>query len=262
MFKEVITNFFTVDRLIALVRILVGLFGIHLAVRLALYFTQRALERLFLRGEARDERRRQTVYTLSQSVVRYVLYFFALLAALSLFNVNTASLITAAGIGGLAIGLGIQNLIRDLVAGFFILLEDQFAVGDMVTIGAADGVVEKIGIRTTAVRDLTGKLYILPNGQISSVIVQRPNPWVILDYTVDEELEEVLDKLVPLLPLWREEMGQIHAQIQIWPLTTDQGKHLRFAAFTTPEERWRVESELKSRIESLLGSGLKAGEEN
>lgn len=263
MFEEVFTNFFTMDRLIALVRILVGLFGIHLAVRIALYFSQRALEQLFLRGEARDERRRQTVYTLIQSVLRYVLYFFAILAALSLFHVNTASLITAAGIGGLAIGLGTQNLIRDLVAGFFILLEDQFAVGDLVNIGAAEGIVEQIGIRTTTVRDLTGKLYILPNGQITSVVVQRPNPWVILDYAiVGEEMEDVLAEVSSLLPLWREEIGNIHVQIRIWPLATEEKKYLRFAALTASEDRWRVEGELRRRIETLLGEKLKVGDQS
>jgi small conductance mechanosensitive channel len=252
-------SIFTIDRLIALVRILVGLFGIHLAVRIALYFTQKTLEKLFLRGEARDERRRQTIYTLSQSVLRYVLYFFALLAALSLFHVNTASLITAAGIGGLAIGLGTQNLIRDLVAGFFILLEDQFAVGDLVTIGAAEGIVEQIGIRTSAVRDLAGKLYILPNGTIASVIVHRPNPWVIIDYTLaGDEIEGVLNLVTPQLPRWREELG-LHAQIQIWPLRTAEKSFLRFAALTNPQERWRVERELRGRIENLLGEQIQVG---
>lgn len=259
MLQEMLVGFFTVEKLIALLRILVGLFGIHLAVRIILYFAQKALERVFLGGRVRDERRRQTIYTLSQSVLRYILYFFAGLAALSLFNVNTASLITAAGIGGLAIGLGSQNLIRDIVAGFFILLEDQFAVGDLVTIGIAEGVVEQIGIRTTAVRGLGGKLYILPNGTITSLVVHRPNPWVILDFPIAGEMEEVLAIVEPQLPKWRVELGNIHAQLRLWPLEQGEEKLIRLAALTTAEDRWRIEGELARRVEEVL-QGYLGGE--
>jgi small conductance mechanosensitive channel len=253
------SDFFTIERLIELVRILVGLFGIYLAVRLAVYFTSRALARLFLTGKNRDERRRQTVYTLMQSSLRYLFYFFAIVAVLNLFHVNTSSLITAAGVGGLIIGLGTQNLIRDLVAGFFILLEDQFAVGDLVAIGAAEGIVERMGIRTTAVRDPTGKLFVIPNGQINSLVVHSPNPWVILDYDLHgESPERLLAKLAPLLPRWREEIGNIQTPIQVWPLAAAEKNFLRFAALTEPACRYSVERELAGRLSALFESG-KAG---
>lgn len=263
MIKEVLANFFTIDRLISLVRILVGLFGIYLATKIAIYLGQKFLARFFLKRESPDERRKQTLYTLSQSILRYLLYIVALVAALGLFNVNAASLIAAAGIGGLAIGLGAQNLVRDLVAGFFILLEDQFAVGDLVTIGAAEGIVEQIGIRTTSVRDLTGKLYIFPNGQIASLVVQTPSPWVILDYDIDEqEQEKLLAKLLPLLPRWRGEIGNVLTRIRLWPLATKEKHFLRFAAQTTPSDRFRVERELAKRIENLFAELSKEGKES
>ncbi len=112
----------------------------------------------------------RTLVPLLQSVCQYVLYFGSGVMMLGILGVNTAPILAGAGILGLAVGLGAQNLVTDVVSGFFILFENQYLVGDYVQIGDAVGVVEGVSIRLTQVRDGHGKLYIIPNGQIKGVV--------------------------------------------------------------------------------------------
>jgi small-conductance mechanosensitive channel len=89
---------------------------------------------------------------------------------LSELNVDTRSILAGVGIIGLAAGIGAQNLVRDVVTGFFILFEDQFAVGDYVNIAGVTGTVEDMGLRVTKVREATGDLHIISNGEIKQVV--------------------------------------------------------------------------------------------
>ncbi|MDH7570325.1 MAG: mechanosensitive ion channel family protein [Armatimonadota bacterium] len=122
--------------------------------------------------EARSSARAARVKTLAgvvRSTANYVLTFVMVVMALKAFNVDTAPILASAGVVGLAVGFGSQRLVRDVTTGFFLLAENQFDVGDYVTIGTATGTVEEIGMRTTRIRDDSGKLYILSNGDISLV---------------------------------------------------------------------------------------------
>src|SRR5436309_8951066 len=89
---------------------------------------------------------------------------------LHVFHIDTTPILPGAGVVGLSVGLGAQNFVTDVVSGFFILFENQYLVGDIVQIGDASGRVEAINIRHTQIRDDSGKLYIIPNGQIKTVI--------------------------------------------------------------------------------------------
>lgn len=111
----------------------------------------------------------RTLVPLLQSICQYVLYFGSVLFMMDVFEIPTAPILASAGIIGLAIGLGAQSLVTDLVSGFFILFENQYLVGDIVEISGAVGRVEAISIRHTQIRDEQGKLYIIPNGQIKTV---------------------------------------------------------------------------------------------
>lgn len=111
-----------------------------------------------------------TLVPLLESVSRYVIYFSSVLMMLRVFQIDTTPILASAGVIGLAVGLGAQSFVSDLVSGFFILFEEQYFVGDIVQIGDAQGRVEAINIRHTQIRDENGKLYIIPNGQIKTVI--------------------------------------------------------------------------------------------
>lgn len=103
------------------------------------------------------------------SAVGFILAFVAGVMILQSAGINVVALITTASVAGLAIGFGAQKLVRDVISGFFILMEDQYGIGDYVTIGAVTGVIEDLEMRTTRIRDASGKLYILSNGDISQV---------------------------------------------------------------------------------------------
>jgi small conductance mechanosensitive channel len=111
-----------------------------------------------------------TLETLAKSVLLYTLYFVILFIVLTAFHIPIASLLATAGVAGVAIGFGAQKLVKDVMTGFFLLLEDQFAVGDLVQINNNLGIVEEMGMRITKLRDDAGRLIILSNGDIAQVI--------------------------------------------------------------------------------------------
>lgn len=107
--------------------------------------------------------------SLLSSAIDFVLGFVAIIMILQAAGLNIVPLLTTAGVAGLAIGFGAQKLVRDVISGFFILMDDLYGVGDSVMIAGVTGVVEEIGLRTTRIRDESGKLYVIPNGDVSTV---------------------------------------------------------------------------------------------
>jgi small-conductance mechanosensitive channel len=118
---------------------------------------------------SQEEARAQTIASVFRSVARIGVTVIGALMALEMIGVNTAPILGSVAILGLAISFGSQSLVKDIVTGFFILLENQFAVGDVVTISGNTGTVEDISLRATRVRQFSGTLHVIPNGQISSV---------------------------------------------------------------------------------------------
>lgn len=117
----------------------------------------------------RRQQRAQTIGSVLKSTVSIVLLVWVVLTILNVFGVNIAPFIASAGVVGLAIGFGAQNLVRDFVTGVFMLLEDQYGVGDIVDLGEAIGEVESVGLRITTVRDIDGTLWYVRNGEIARV---------------------------------------------------------------------------------------------
>ena len=143
-------------------------FGTRVLIELLHVFINEAFG--MFNEEQTDDHRGQTLVPLLESVTRYVLYFGSVLTMLRVFGFDATPIIAGASVIGLAVGLGAQSLVTDVVSGFFILFEEQFLVGDIVQIGDASGRVEAINIRHTQIRDEYGKLFIIPNGQIKTVV--------------------------------------------------------------------------------------------
>ena len=120
--------------------------------------------------------RLRTLTGLTTSIVVYTVGAILLLAALGIVGVNTAALLSTVGIAGIAFGFGAQKVAKDVITGFIILFEDQYAVGEYVTINAVTGTVEELAMRTTHIRDDDGKLFILSNGDIAQVCNQSRGP--------------------------------------------------------------------------------------
>lgn len=141
---------------------------------LAYFIVSRIIIKLIdrsLKKKSKDENRAfYTTQTLMKKVVNIIFVFLAGVDVLNNIGVNTNSIIAAAGVGSVAIGFGAQSLVKDIITGFFILVEGQFYVGDTVKIGDITGTVLEFGIRSTKIRDFSnGTLHIVPNGTISVV---------------------------------------------------------------------------------------------
>ncbi len=138
--------------------------------------------------------RQRTLAGLLRSVVRYGVYFFAFISILTTWDVHVLGLLGTAGVLGVVVGFGAQKLVRDVITGVFILIEDQYSVGDTVTISAVTGVVEDIGVRVTRIRDEIGRLNILPNGDINQVMNHsrgRLEAMVEVSVPLDQDLAAV-----------------------------------------------------------------------
>lgn len=126
------------------------------------------LEQLNVR-HASQKRRITTIGKLLNNMVSYTIYFIIGLLVLSELGISLGPLIAGAGIAGIAIGFGAQSLVKDVITGFFIVLEDQFSVGDMISTGKFKGKVEVIGLRTTRIVNEKGEVHIVPNSLITEV---------------------------------------------------------------------------------------------
>lgn len=135
----------------------------------------------------------KTLGSLVKSTISYVLIFISGVMLLKVFNIDIAPVLTAAGVVGLAVGFGAQKLVRDIIAGFFIVLENQYSVGDYITIGAVTGTVAELGMRITQLRDDGGKLVIIANGDIAQVTNHSRGPiQAILEVSIapDSDLDK------------------------------------------------------------------------
>ncbi|MBM4068452.1 MAG: mechanosensitive ion channel family protein [Planctomycetes bacterium] len=180
---------------------LVECIGIFFGTRVVIELLTVLLNEAFgLYDEERPlDQKGQTLVPLLQSVGQYVLYFGSGVMIMGVLGVPTSPILAGAGILGLAGGLGAQSLVTDVVSGFFILFENQYLVGDYVKVNDAAGRIEAVSIRHTQVRDDQGRLHIIPNGQIKSV-VNYSKGYVIaeVDYKVpaDRNVSEVFQAMI------------------------------------------------------------------
>ena len=240
-----------------------------LVLRLTRATIQRALthalqsERLSAREAAARVR---TLTTLAESAVRLTVILLTLLTILALYGVPIGPLLASAGVVGLAIGLGAQTLIRDVIAGIFIVLEDQYHVGDVINVNNISGLVEALTLRYTALRTLEGAYVIIPNGEIR-IVQNLSRDWarVILDVPLvpEEDIDrviEILQSLLTELPSDPElgslvlEPGEVFGVESIG----QQQATIRIAVKTRPLEQWRVARELRRRIlHALRDAGVR-----
>lgn len=179
--------------------ILIKVIVIYIVGRIVNAITKRAVAHMVQEREKSplkfDPRRTKTIGKLIGSLVSSTVSFFVIILILSQFGFNLAPILAGAGVLGLAIGFGAQSLVKDVITGFFIIFEDQFAVGDVIQTGNFKGTVEEIGIRVTRIRNWTGEVHIIPNGLITQVTnFSSHNSLAVVDVTVayEADLEKAL----------------------------------------------------------------------
>ncbi len=179
--------------LIALIKIAAVLFFAWLSVKLLRLLIRRILGR---RKQKKPmsvmAKKADTIETVAGSVSKYIVWFAAVAAVLGIMGLTSAvgSLLATAGIGGVAIAFGAQSLVKDITTGFFILMEDQFAVGEYIEIDGEKGTVESITIRTTSIRRFTGEVTTIPNGSITKVTnYSRGDHLAVIDIPISYEAD-------------------------------------------------------------------------
>ncbi|MCV7153241.1 mechanosensitive ion channel family protein [Mycolicibacterium pyrenivorans] len=200
--------------------------------------------------------RAQTIGSVLKSTVSIVLLTWIVLAILNVVGVNIAPFIASAGVIGLAIGFGAQNLVRDFVTGVFMLLEDQYGVGDFVDLGEATGEVQSVGLRITTVRDIDGTLWYVRNGEIARVgnmsqeyAVARIEVPVALTADVDMAEQVALDAAEAAVadPAMAEKVLGRPEMLGVQELSPDL-LTLRMTLKTRPNAQWAVQRKLRREI--------------
>jgi small conductance mechanosensitive channel len=218
-------------------------------------------------GQFIPERRRQraeAIGSVLRSFVTATVFTLAALLVLGEFGFNLAPLLASAGIVGVALGFGAQSLVKDLIAGLFMLLEDQYGVGDTVDVGEATGVVETVGLRITTVRDVGGVLWYIRNGEIvrvgnksqgwAMVVIDIPIGFVNSEQAIaafKTAAQSVADD-----PAHATEFLEPPDVVGVEQLTVD-GAVIRTIAKTTADAQPAVQRELRRALtEALESSGL------
>ena len=210
--------------------------------------------------QARRTQRAETIGALVRSVVTIVIWSIALLTVLEILGINLGPLIAGAGIAGVALGFGAQSLVRDFLSGMFMLMEDQYGVGDVIDTGVATGTVEGVSLRTTRLRDVDGVVWHVPNGTIlrignksqqwSRAVVDVPVAFQADTGTASEVIRDVAQQV------WHdpEYASIILAEPTVLGVESlGPGRVvIRVVVRTRPQEQWRVERELRVRIKAAL----------
>ncbi|MDG4657561.1 mechanosensitive ion channel family protein [Ectobacillus antri] len=204
-----------------------------------------------------SERRTNTVAKLLQNVITYVVFFLAVIMILGVLGIETKGLLAGAGVIGLAVGFGAQNLVRDVITGFFILLEDQFSVGDYVRLGKFEGVIQEIGLRTTKIKSWTGELHILPNGSIKEVTnFSLSNSVAFVDVSISYEsdidrAEKVIEDLLDELPMKYDKMVKRPELLGVQSLGASEVV-LRVVSEVEPMQHFAISRALRKEIKLRL----------
>ncbi len=140
----------------------------------------------------------RTLASVVNGVGTFVVCFVALLQVLPLFGVDVKPLLASAGVVGLAIGFGAQTLVHDVINGFFILVENQYAIGDTVKVAGVSGTVEEMSLRKTILRDANGTLHSVPNSEIK-IVSNLTRDWSQVSLTVAVDYSEASDRIIKLL---------------------------------------------------------------
>jgi small conductance mechanosensitive channel len=226
--------------------------------RLLVQLEKRLLKESLKEGEPPSEshKRIDTLVRLLKKAAYITLWLVALLVLLTELGVKVGPLIAGAGILGLAIGFGAQNLVRDVISGFFLILENQIRVGDVAVINGTGGLVERIHFRTTVLRDLAGLVHVFPNGEITS-LSNLTKEWSAYVFDIGVAYKENTDRVIEVMKQVGEEMRNDETigpymleDIDIFGVDkfADSAVVIKGRLKTKPIRQWQVGREFLRRI--------------
>lgn len=220
------------DRLLDMGVRLALVIGVSFVAQRLLFFLVGRVEKWLVsagHGSVHAEQRAHTLGQISRYVCTVLVAAIAVIRGLAILGWDVKPLIAGVGIVGVALGFGAQTLVRDMIAGIFILVEDQYAVGDLIEVGAKAATVEAITLRSTTLRDFNGYLHFVPNGEMR-VVVNRSRGWHRLAVDVPIAADEDLGRALAICrriaaafsadPEWKERMLE---PAQVWGIETFSG---------------------------------------
>ena len=231
----------------------------------------RASEKVAAGSDIATERREQRVKTMAslmKSIVTGVIFTLVTIMVISELGYDVAPLIASAGIIGVALGFGAQSLVKDFLSGIFLLIEDQFGVGDVIDVGEASGLVEGVSLRTTRLRDVEGTVWYVPNGEIRRV-GNKSQQWsrALLDVLVayETDLEAAIGTIKEVADgVWHDETfgSSVLEEPEVWGVEGfgPTGIAIRLVVKTRPADQWKIMRELRQRLKSALdAAGVQFG---
>jgi small conductance mechanosensitive channel len=208
----------------------------------------------------RRHQRAETIGSVLRNGVSITVFTIALIEVLGKLGIDLGPIVASAGIVGIALGFGAQNLVKDFLSGIFMILEDQYGVGDVIDVGEATGTVEAVGLRTTRLRDVNGTVWYARNGEIIRV-GNKSQGWsrALLDvpiaYGADvADAQRLIKEVADTVwhdPEW---VGSVLEEPEVWgveDLGVD-GVQIRLVVKTAPLAQWKVARELRQRIKAAF----------
>jgi|AntRauTorcE11897_2_1112592.scaffolds.fasta_scaffold17230_1 small conductance mechanosensitive channel len=238
--------------------------GAALAWWLSTYLLRQAIKRVVERkrdlSEVERQQRTKTLQRVSTTTVKILIIVVTLMVLLSEFGLDIGPLLAAAGVAGVALGFGAQYLIQDIISGFFILIEDQYSMGDVICLNDTCGAVEEVTLRVTKLRDLDGVVHYIQNGQINvasnmSQHFSRVNLNVGVAYESDiDEVIEVINRIGQEMAddsEWGEQIIKEPSFFRVDELG-DSAIYLKVLGDVKPGQQWAVTGELRRRLKNAF----------
>ncbi|MBD3348071.1 MAG: mechanosensitive ion channel [Candidatus Eisenbacteria bacterium] len=242
-------------------QILFILVGAYVVIRILRYVINR-INRFFEDEDpttrSEREKRAETLTKILNNIMSLIVWSFAGMMILKELGVEIGPILAGAGIAGLAVGFGAQSLVKDFLNGMFIVVENEYRVGDVVQIAGIAGLVEKISLRTTVLRDLEGKVHVVPNGEITTV-TNMTKEWSRFLTDVGVAYKENVDDVMKVLQDLGKEMqeDEKYGSLILEPLTIlgvdsfgDSSVNIRIMMTTQPLQQWTVGREFRRRMKN------------
>jgi small conductance mechanosensitive channel len=261
---EVIKGLSAEDSIKAAIIVLISLAFYVIGTMIVRYVVKKSVERTKHKTwHKKDiEKRQRTLVSVATSIWQILIVFIGGFQLLKIIfpGIDTAPLFASAGIIGVAIGFGSQTLVKDFLSGIFIISENQYRVGDIIDINGATGTVERIGARSTVIRDLDGNVHYFPNGTIQHVI-NKTMGYSMARFTIGVHQSNDLEDIISLI----NETGKSLAEEEKWKSKiitapkfesigefTSSTVNLMISGKTQPSDQWSVTAEMRRRLLSAF----------
>ena len=244
-------------------RVILILVGAFIVVRLAGFITRR-VENAFEDNDpsTTSEREKQaaTLGKVVRNIIRILVWGVAIMMVLKELGIDIGPILAGVGILGLAVGFGAQSLVKDFLSGMFVLVENQYNVGDVIKAGGVSGLVEKITLRATTLRDLEGNVHIIPNGAID-VVTNKTRQWSRFVFDIGVAYKENVDEVMGVLKEIGDELAgdpqfasMITAPLEVLGVEdfADSAVVIRVMFTTLPLKQWTVGREFRRRVKNTF----------